>query len=272
MNFLKISDFIKKSKQKNSAKVPLHIMHKNILKQKLDNLIKNGIYEVSEQKPDPIIIARKYKDEYSSLIAALFAYGNVSAILKFLNKIDYSLSDNSNKNLYYRFQTSKDVRKFLQTLSIMKKEFDLNELFFKGYKKENNPIDGIREIIKTIYKISNYNSKGYEFLIGKIPSFKTKGVSAYKRWNMFVRWMVRDEYPDLGLWKNIDKKDLIIPLDTHTHKVSLRLGLIKRKTNDLQAAIELTNKLKNFDPSDPVKYDFALYRIGQTKLITDFIS
>ena len=80
---------------------------------------------------------------------------------------------------------------------------------------------------------------------------------------MFLRWMVRDEYPDLGLWTGIDKKDLIIPLDTHTHKVSLNLGLLKRKTYDLQAAIELTEKLKEFDSKDPVKYDFALYRIGQ---------
>jgi uncharacterized protein (TIGR02757 family) len=79
--------------------------------------------------------------------------------------------------------------------------------------------------------------------------------------------MVRDEYPDLGLWEKVNKKDLIIPLDIHTHKVSLKLGLIKRKTYDLQAAIELTNKLKEFDPTDPIKYDFALYRIGQFKMV-----
>jgi uncharacterized protein (TIGR02757 family) len=54
---------------------------------------------------------------------------------------------------------------------------------------------------------------------------------------MFLRWMVRDDNLDLGLWKGVDKKDLIIPLDTHTHNVSLKLGLIKRKTYDLQAAI-----------------------------------
>ena len=234
------------------------------IKTKLDLLIKNNIYEVSKEKPDPVLIAHKHQNEYSALIAALFAYGNVQAILKFLNKIDYSLKNPVlNENLYYRFQNSKDVFVFLKTLSAMKKKYSLNELFLRGYKKEHNVIEGIGEIIKTIYKISNYNSKGFEFLIGKIPPKKTKGVSPYKRWNMFVRWMVRDEYPDLGLWKGIDKKDLIIPLDTHTHKVSLKLGLLKRKTYDLQAAIELTEKLKEFDKEDPIKYDFALYRIGQ---------
>jgi uncharacterized protein (TIGR02757 family) len=233
------------------------------IKNSLDELIQNNIYEVNEKIPDPVLIAHKYKDEYSSLIAALFAYGNVKAILKFLNSIDYSLNTIKKDGLYYRFQSSKDVYEFLKTLSVMKKHYSLNGLFLKGYKKENSVMDGIREIIKTIYGINPYRSKGYEFLIGKIPPEKTKGVSPYKRWNMYVRWMVRKQYPDIGLWKNVRTSDLIIPLDTHTHRVSLKLGLLKRKTYDLQSALELTEKLKEFDPEDPVKYDFALYRAGQ---------
>jgi uncharacterized protein (TIGR02757 family) len=237
------------------------------IKNRLDELIQNNIYEVNEKIPDPVLIAHKYKDEYSSLIAALFAYGNVKAILKFLNSIDYSLCNvKETDSLYYRFQSSEDVYQFLKTVSVMKKNFSLNELFLKGYKKENNVIDGIREIIKKIYEINPYRSKGYEFLIGKIPPQKTKGTSPYKRWNMYIRWMVRDTYPDIGLWKNVKKSDLIIPLDTHTNKVSLKLGLLKRKTYDLEAAVELTDKLKEFDPEDPIKYDFALYRIGQMNI------
>lgn len=238
------------------------------IKHKLDKLIENNIYEVNEEKLDPIIIAKKHNDEYIALIAALFAYGNVKAILKFLNSIDFSFFETGKiqNNLYYRFQTKEDVKEFFKTLYLMKKEYSLNELFLKGYKKEKNVIDGIRGIIKTIYKINPYTSKGYEFLIGKIPPKKTKGVSPYKRWNMFLRWMVRDSEPDLGLWRGIKKSDLIIPLDTHTHKVSLKLGLLKRKSYDLQSAIELTENLKKFDLTDPLKYDFALYRIGQFKL------
>jgi uncharacterized protein (TIGR02757 family) len=237
------------------------------IKTKLDLLIDNDIYEVNTEKPDPILIAHKHKDEYSALIAALFAYGNVRAILKFLNRIDYSLENVTfDENLYYRFQSPKDVFIFLKTLSVMKKNFSLNELFLNGYKKENNVIDGISEIIAKIYEISGYRSKGFEFLTGKIPPKKTKGVSPYKRWNMYIRWMVRDSYPDLGLWKGADKKDLIIPLDTHTHRVSLKLGLLSRKTYDLQAALELTENLRKFDKNDPVKYDFALYRIGQLNI------
>ena len=231
------------------------------IKEKLDKLIKNDIYEINENKLDPILIARKYNDEYIALIAALFAYGNVKSILKFLYSLD--LENLNSNNAYYRFQTKKDVDEFLKTVKLMKEKHSLNDLFLKGYQKNRNVIEGIKEIITTIYKTNSYTSKGYEFLIGKIPSNKTKGISPYKRWNMFLRWMIRDKKPDLGLWKGVDKKDLIIPLDTHTHKVSLNLGLLKRKSYDLQSAIELTEKLKEFDFQDPLKYDFALYRIGQ---------
>ena len=234
------------------------------IKEKLDNLIKNNIYEISDDKPDPIIIAKKYNDEYIALIAALFAYGNVKAIMKFLTSLD--LENLKSNESYYRFQTKEDVKEFLKTIKLMKENYSLNTLFLKGYQKENNILDGLREIIKTIYNINPYTSKGYEFLIGKIPPDKTKGVSPYKRWNMFLRWMVRDTNPDLGLWRKVNKSDLIIPLDTHTHKVSLNLGLLKRKTYDLQSAIELTENLKKFDKNDPLKYDFALYRIGQFKI------
>ena len=234
------------------------------IKEKLDKLIKNDIYEINENKLDPILIARKYNDEYIALIAALFAYGNVKSILKFLYSLD--LENLNSNNAYYRFQTKKDVDEFLKTVKLMKEKHSLNDLFLKGYQKNRNVIEGIKEIITTIYKTNSYTSKGYEFLIGKIPPNKTKGISPYKRWNMFLRWMVRDKKPDLGLWYGIEKKDLIIPLDTHTHKVSLKLGLLKRKSYDLQAAIELTEKLKEFDFQDPLKYDFALYRIGQFRI------
>jgi len=84
---------------------------------------------------------------------------------------------------------------------------------------------------------------------------------------MYLRWMVRKDNLDLGLWSKIDKKDLLLPLDTHTFKVSERLGLLKRKTYDMKAAIEITNRLRQFDKEDPIKYDFALYRLGQEKIV-----
>ncbi len=69
-------------------------------------------------------------------------------------------------------------------------------------------------------------------------------MGTYKRYLMYLRWMVRSDNIDMGLWSKIDKKDLIIPLDTHTFNVSLRLGLLKRKTYDMKASIELTKSKK----------------------------
>ena len=71
----------------------------------------------------------------------------------------------------------------------------------------------------------------------------------------------------MGLWGDaVETKDLILPLDTHTFNVSKRIGLLCRKSYDLKSAILITEKLREFDPKDPIKYDFALYRIGQEKL------
>jgi uncharacterized protein (TIGR02757 family) len=79
--------------------------------------------------------------------------------------------------------------------------------------------------------------------------------------------MVRHDELDMGLWTGVDKSDLILPLDTHTFNVSKNLGLLSRKTYDLKSALLITEKLKEFDSNDPIKYDFALYRLGQEKLL-----
>ena len=84
--------------------------------------------------------------------------------------------------------------------------------------------------------------------------------------------MVRDSNIDLGLFKSLPKSKLLMPLDVHTHRVSLNLGLISRKSYDFKAVRELTDKLCEFDPADPIKYDFALYRIGQSGELTEILN
>jgi len=245
------------------------------VKKRLDSevLKRNQLSEISLQKLDPIMVAHRHNDETISLICALFSYGNVKQIVKFLDSLDFSLLESSEKeieetlkNHYYRFQTSEDVIALFIALKRLKEETTLQVIFKSGYAKENSVIDGINELIKMMQQVQPYSSRGYDFLISKVTT-KTKGAGALKRWMMFLRWMVRDDNIDMGLWSGVDTKDLIIPLDTHTFKVSQKLGLLKRKTYDLEAAIELTCKLKEFDINDPLKYDFALYRIGQEKLL-----
>lgn len=88
--------------------------------------------------------------------------------------------------------------------------------------------------------------------------------SACKRLNMFLRWMVRrdDRGVDFGIWKKIRQDQLICPLDVHVQRTAMEWGLLSRKQADWQAAVELTQSLKQFDPLDPVKYDFALFGTG----------
>lgn len=88
--------------------------------------------------------------------------------------------------------------------------------------------------------------------------------STCKRLNMFLRWMVRRDNlgVDFGLWQSIRPDQLIVPLDLHVEKVARKLNLLTRQQVDWQAALELTRQLKEFDPHDPVKYDFALFGMG----------
>jgi uncharacterized protein (TIGR02757 family) len=88
--------------------------------------------------------------------------------------------------------------------------------------------------------------------------------STCKRINMFLRWMVRKDNcgVDFGIWNHIKPSELICPCDLHVDRVARKLDLITRKQTDWQTAVELTQRLREFDRSDPVKYDFALFGLG----------
>jgi uncharacterized protein (TIGR02757 family) len=86
--------------------------------------------------------------------------------------------------------------------------------------------------------------------------------AACKRWRMFLRWMVRTGWPDLGLWTRYPPDQLVIPLDTHVARVSRYIGLTRRATPDGRMAREITDALRRLDPDDPLRYDFALSHLG----------
>jgi len=247
----------------------------NSIKKRLDEEVnkRNKVDEVTVDKLDPIFVAKKYNDPTVSLICALFSYGNVKQIVKFLESLDFSLLKKSDteiekslQNHYYRFQKSEDIIALFIALKRLTAQTTLEEVFKIGYLQNHSVIEGINHLIGSLTKTYPHQTRGYGFLISKV-STKTKGSGALKRWMMYLRWMVRSDNIDMGLWSGIDKKDLILPLDTHTFNVGKKLGLLKRNTYDLQAAIELTDSLKKFDSEDPLRYDFALYRIGQESLI-----
>jgi len=233
---------------------------------------RNKSDEVSSEKLDPIIVAKRYNDANIALICALFSYGNVAQIVKFLDSLDFSLLQKSDEeiakalqNHYYRFQKSEDIIALFIALKRLNAVTTLEDIFVESYAPKRSVIDGLNAVISQLKELYPHNSRGYTFLLGNVTT-KRKGAGALKRWMMFLRWVVRKDNIDMGLWSGVNKADLIIPLDTHTFNVGLRLGLLKRKTYDLEAAFELTQTLKNFDAEDPLKYDFALYRLGQERL------
>ena len=251
---------------------------KQVLEKEVE--LRNCKNELCLEKPDPLFIAKEFNDEYIALVCALFGYGNAHVIVRFLGSLDFSLLGQNEKiiskelkGFYYRFQNTNDVISFFIALKRLKEKESLEDIFLSGYKEQHCVLEGIDKIIHGVSEeLENY-SEGLRFLVGtpikrdRNKKIKLAGNGAYKRYNMFLRWMVREDCLDMGLWKKVAKKDLVIPLDTHTFKVSQKLGLLKRKTYDLKAAIMLTEKLKEFDSNDPVKYDFALYRLGQERIV-----
>ncbi|MCW8821191.1 MAG: TIGR02757 family protein, partial [Sulfurovum sp.] len=184
--------------------------------------VRNNASEISYEKPDPLLIASPYKDESIALICALFAYGNAGLIVKFLQSLDFSLLESSEKKIkkvlsshYYRFQNSEDVAGLFIALKRLRSENSIENIFYSGYKNEENILDGLWCFIETLQAVYPRESRGYSFLVGSVPK-KVTSAGTYKRYMMYLRWMVRKDTLDMGLWSKIDKKDLLMPLDTHT--------------------------------------------------------
>lgn len=245
------------------------------LKERLDLEVKsrNLKFEISQDKPDPLLVVREYQNEAIALISALFSYGKASLIVKFLRELNFKLLSATDleirehtKSLYYRFQKSRDIAEIFISIKRVLEIDSIENIVYSGYREDCNILRGLDRLIQTIESVNEFESKGYRFLIGKrIDWKKLNSQSPHKRFNMYFRWMVRSDEIDLGLWSKIDKKDLILPLDTHTFNISQKLNLLSRKSYDLKSAILITEKLREFDPLDPIKYDFAIYRIGQEK-------
>jgi uncharacterized protein (TIGR02757 family) len=162
------------------------------------------------------------------------------------------------KRFVHRTFNGDDCLFFLESLrNIYLNHGGLENVFTTGYNTEYN-IFGALEHFRQIFL-----SIPHQVRVEKHISNVTANSSA-KRVNMFLRWMVRndDNEVDFGLWKNIPASALMLPLDVHTGNIARAYGLLNRKQNDWKAVEEITSVLRTFDPSDPIKYDYALFGIG----------
>ncbi|TGL60527.1 TIGR02757 family protein [Leptospira sarikeiensis] len=234
---------------------------------------------------DPLFLCYLYESaedrEFVGLLSALFAYGNVTAIRGFLSRLlepmgkrpkEYLLKHGTkiwtSKLGPYRFQKEKDILLFLQGLRLSYLELEKSgESFLESWF---SPLD--KNEFGLEKRISGFQSRFSEVLGSLDPSWKSYGLgfligignpkSAHKRYCMFLRWMVRKEGPDLGLYKSIHSSELLFPLDTHINRLSNILGITERRTSDFKKSREVTDYFQKFYPEDPLRMDFALCRLG----------
>ncbi|AOY58617.1 conserved uncharacterized protein, DUF2400 [Desulfococcus multivorans] len=233
--------------------------------------------------PDPLEFLYRYESlrdrEIVGIVAASLAYGRVTQILNsvgkilsvmgpspatFLEKADTGTLDHRFRGFKHRFAGGAHIRDLLMGVKAMiRHDGSLRQSFMKHFNASDPSVapalDGFcRELC----------AMGDPGHLVPLPG---RG-SACKRINLFLRWMVRTDDVDPGGWAGIPPSSLIVPLDVHMHRIALHLGLTQRKSCSMATALEVTAGFARYAPADPVRYDFALTRLGirDDLSITDF--
>jgi uncharacterized protein (TIGR02757 family) len=248
-------------------------MNSRDLRQHLDSL-----YEKLNRReyvsPDPLQFLYDYKDpadrEIVGLIASSLAYGRVAQILasvsnvldrmtkpnKFLKRASRKKLDDTFLGFKHRFTTGDEMAAMLHGAKLaIKKHGSLGACFASGMREDHETV------VPAMANFVAELNEGADGNAGSLLPEPSRG-SACKRLNMYLRWMVRRDDVDPGGWKGISPSKLVVPLDTHMHRICTELGLTKRKAADLRTAVEITEAFRGLSPSDPVRYDFCLTRLG----------
>jgi len=226
---------------------------------------------------DPVAIPHRFTKkediEISAFLTASIAWGKRISIIRngtrLMNMMDNSPHDfikNFTENDFVRFEkfvhrtfNEDDCLYFLWSLkNIYQNHGGLEKTFTPLNNQTDDVIFNAIMNFRKIFLETDHLPRSEKHLANP-----AKNASA-KRLNMFLRWMIRNDKNgfDFGIWKSIKPKHLICPLDVHSGNSARKLGLLHRKANDWQAACELTTELRQLDPADPVKYDFALFGLG----------
>jgi uncharacterized protein (TIGR02757 family) len=248
-------------------------------KSKLRDLLDSKYLQYNRKEfidTDPIQIAHKFTRrediEIAGFLTAIIAWGqrktiitNGKRLMQLMDNDPYAFILNAGgsdlkviSKFVHRTFNGDDCLFFIHSLqNIYTKHNGLKSVFENGFQKFN-------DIKLTIaYFRDIFFELPYLQRTSKHIADVNKNASA-KRINMFLRWMVRkdDAGVDFGLWDKIPASALYVPLDVHTGTIARKLGLLTRTQNDWVAVDELTTVLREFDPNDPVKYDYALFGIG----------
>ncbi|MFN8308893.1 MAG: TIGR02757 family protein [Chitinophagales bacterium] len=261
-----------------NAKVGIAIFDATMEKEKVFGLLERKYAEFNCEQfiaNDPVSIPHRFKRlqdvEISGFFAATLAWGNRKSILASCHRL-LELMDDAPFDFITNHKET-DLRPFLH---FKHRTFNATDVlyfiaFFKEFYKQHHSLEEaffVKGAVTTEESLRNFHP--LFFSLNDAPQRTRKHVanankgSSCKRLNMFLRWMVRqdDNGVDLGCWKQLNASQLLMPLDVHVDRVARVLGLIKRKQTDFQTVLELTENLRDFDRTDPVKYDFALFGIG----------
>jgi uncharacterized protein (TIGR02757 family) len=230
---------------------------------------------------DAIRYPLRYPDprdrEVVALLAASLAYGRVDLFGPWLDWILDRMGASPHEfvtafdperdaprfaDFRYRFNRPRDLVAFcLATRRILERHGSLGACFAAGYSPEDLDVGPALERFAGCFLDQDLSpvfpgnrlSYGYRHLFPR-PSVG----GPCKRLHLFLRWMVRREPPDFGLWSSIPPSALLMPVDTHVEHMARAIGLTRRKSRDWKMAREITTRLRQLDPKDPVKYDFSL--------------
>lgn len=228
--------------------------------------------------PDPLEFLYGYdrlKDrEVVGFIASSLAYGRVAQIHKSVSAVldnmgpspyDFLISATPSRlrkpysDFRHRFTTGEELIQMLMGIkSVIQRYGSLYNCFLSGFNSNQaNVFGGLSFLINELG--ANLNRTKNSLL--PLPE---RG-SACKRLHLFLRWMVRSDNVDPGGWNRVSPSKLCVPLDTHMYRICLLLGLTGRKNCDMKTTLEITNAFRAIEPLDPVRYDFALTRLGMRK-------
>jgi uncharacterized protein (TIGR02757 family) len=254
-------------------------MTDKLLAQKLDSWYEK-ICNSDFIADDPVQFPRRYKKredvEIAAFLSATIAWGRRDIILRSAEKMfalmdskpyDFVISGDfkklKDKNIHRTFFES-DLKYFCKGLKhIYEKYGNLENLFAEVTQGRGTPLQC--GVWKGFYlfreEMAKANRGEYSIHVSNAGEENENG-SACKKFNLALRWLVREGPVDLGLWKKIKPSALYIPLDVHVARTARKMGLLERKSNDKKSVIMLTEKLREICPQDPVKNDFALFGAG----------
>ena len=253
-----------------------------MLKERLDALYAS--FNCVDSATDPIHLVRRFERpadrEVAGFCAAALAFGRVGSVLQSIGRLFAVMGPSPAeyvrafepqrqardlKPLVHRWTTGADLTALIIILQRMLQQGSIEDFFLEGFDAGEADLAGALESFSTRAMETNlraaYGSRKPRPGVAYFFSRPSCG-GACKRLNLFLRWMVRSDAVDFGIWKRIPPSKLVVPLDTHVIRVGRCLRLTRYVSPGWKMAADITATLRELDPHDPVKYDFSLCHIG----------